>query len=283
MITVTTVAALRASHTRGQVRWALDCGHWQALGRGVVVLHSGPVTEAERVWAAVLAGPAGTVTSHGTAAALEGLHGFAPDHVHVTVPAGHRRFDLPGVVVHLSRRLGAGEVHPLRQPPRTRLARSVADLAAIAPGHADARAVLAAAVQQRLVPAAALAEALRNRRPPGLRQLLRDVADIGGGSHSVLELELLDLIRRAGLPPPDRQVRQRSGSVVDAEWRRYGVVIEVDGGAHRDAPSWWSDLNRQNEIVLGDRLVLRFSAHALRETPALVADQLRRALALRGA
>ena len=59
------------------------------------------------------------------------------------------------------------------------------------------------------------------------------------------------------------------------------MVVEVDGGYHLEPETWWADMWRQNDLWIGDEIVVRFPAWALRRHPERVADQLRRAL-LRG-
>ncbi len=58
--------------------------------------------------------------------------------------------------------------------------------------------------------------------------------------------------------------------------------VEIDGGQHTDAHTWWADMQRQNELwIPGDR-VLRFPAWVVRARPAEVVGQMRAALAAGG-
>jgi very-short-patch-repair endonuclease len=54
------------------------------------------------------------------------------------------------------------------------------------------------------------------------------------------------------------------------------VVVEVDGFVHLKPISWWDDMSRQNEIVIGGRPVLRFPSVTVRLDPDQVVGQLRR-------
>lgn len=68
---------------------------------------------------------------------------------------------------------------------------------------------------------------------------------------------------------------------LDGEWiTRSGrrLVAEVDGALHLAARRWWDDQLRQNEVVLGGDMVLRFPTVVLRHEEGLVIDQLRRGL-----
>jgi hypothetical protein len=73
-------------------------------------------------------GPPGTTLAGPTAAELSGLVGFFSEQIHVVIPAGARRFRMPGVRVHWSSRLDVADVHPVLQPRRTRLPRSLIDM-----------------------------------------------------------------------------------------------------------------------------------------------------------
>jgi very-short-patch-repair endonuclease len=55
-------------------------------------------------------------------------------------------------------------------------------------------------------------------------------------------------------------------------------VVELDGRMHMDVAQWTADLDRQNEIGLTNRLVLRFALWTLRTKPDHVARPLERAL-----
>ena len=56
------------------------------------------------------------------------------------------------------------------------------------------------------------------------------------------------------------------------------MVVEIDGALHLEQRRWWDDQLRQNEITLGNSLVLRFPSAVVRLQPELVIAQLRRAL-----
>jgi very-short-patch-repair endonuclease len=134
-------------------------------------------------------------------------------------------------------------------------------------------------VQQRLVVAADVEIVLR-RMPSSIprRQLIvRTVADVSGGAHSLGELDLIALCRSEGLPSPTRQHR-RDGRYLDAVWREWGVWVEVDGAHHMSADQWWDDMARHNELVRRNEVLLRFPAWMVRDRPTEVADRIRRAL-----
>jgi len=280
---LTTAAAIRLLGEPA-VRWRVRSGRWQQACRGVLVTHSGPLSDDEARWIAVLAaGPQATLGGL-TTACLDGLIGLETQAIHLVVPACRRvRTQLPGAVVHRSRVLGVDDVHPLRQPPRTRIARSLLDAAAWSRSDDAARAVLAAGVQQRLTRADHLLTALG--RFPTIRRhalMTSTLADIAGGAEALSELDFARLARRYRLPQPDRQVLRVDGSGrrrwLDAFWDWARLVAEVDGLWHMEAAAWWADMRRDNDLTISGLRVLRFPAFALRDSPAVVAAQIRTAL-----
>jgi Protein of unknown function (DUF559) len=278
--------------TRDALRWRVSSGRWQQPCRGIVVAQSGPLTEFQALRIAVLwAGPGGALAGL-TAASLDGLQGFTdrgpcverPIHVLVPVSSPPRRTrpSLP-LVVHYSRLLGADDIHPLREPRRTRMARSLVDAAVWMATDRGAQAVLAAGVQQRLVRIADLtAIVARNQRLPRRGMITDTLEDIAGGAHALSELDFTRLIRRYRLPPPDRQAsRTDSGGRrrwLDAVWKTARLAVEVDGRHHMDAAQYWADMDRDNDLTVDGYRVLRFPAFLVRYHPGYVAQKIAAAL-----
>jgi hypothetical protein len=284
--TVVTVASAAASLGWSAVRWRLDSGRWRRQYRGVLITHSGPATDEEALWAAVLGAGRLAVLGGMTAARLDGLAGFHDHRIHIIVPAARRvRTDMPGVVVHRSSVLGPRDVHPVRQPPRTRIARSLLDAAAWMGTENGARAVVAAGVQQRLVRPGDLAAELERHQKLRRRSLIRvTLADVTGGAEALSELDFCRLTRRFGIPEPDRQVVRLDSTGrrrwLDGYWDEAQLIVEVDGLWHMDAATWWADMSRDNDLTVSGHRVLRFPAFAVRDHPAVVARQIKAALQL---
>lgn len=271
------------------LRWQLDSGRWQRPCYGVVVTHSGPLSGDDLLWVAVLGAGKEAVLAGLTAARLDGLTGFDDRRIHIMIPAVRVvRTKLPAdVVLHRSRSFTPSDVHPVRQPPRTRMARSVIDAASWMRTENAVRALLAAGVQQRLVRPDDLAAELARRKGMHRQALIREtIADIANGAHALSELNFTQLTRCYGLPEPSRQALRRdsAGRVrwLDACWERARVVAEIDGLWHMDAVAWWADMRRDNDLTISGYLVLRFPAFAVRERPDLVAAQIAQALRRRG-
>jgi Protein of unknown function (DUF559) len=280
---VLTLASAVGCVGRPAVRSRLASGRWRLVAVRVLVTQSGPLTDQQQLWVSVLAAGEGAALAGLTAARLGGLTGFGDRRVDVLIPGSRRlRHSPPGAVVHRSRLLEAADVHPLRLPPRTRLARSLVDAAAWAGTERAARAILAAGVQQRLVTPAQLTQVLQRCQRVPRRALMRaTLADVAGGAEALSELDFCDLVRGFGLPEPDRQFRREDSQGrrwLDAVWEWARLVVEIDGRWHMDAAAWWADMERDNELTIDGYRVLRFPAFAVRDNPETVAGQIAAAL-----
>jgi hypothetical protein len=277
--------------TTTELRWRLQSGRWQRPCRGVVVAHSGPLTRQQTLRVAVLWAGKGAALAGLTAARLQGFRGFdeKADSIHLLIPATARhtkRSIQPPfpVVVHYSRHLAPADIHPARQPPQTRIARSLVDAAAWMGTDRGAQAVLAAGVQQRLVRVSDLGAELEHNERLYRRKIIRHtLGDIAGGAHALSELDFIRLVvRQFKLPEPDRQVPRRDERGrrrwLDAVWEKARLVAEIDGAGHIDALTYWDDMDRGNGLQLGHYRVLRYPAWVVRYQPDYVATQIRQAL-----
>jgi hypothetical protein len=284
--------ALRYMST-STLRWRINSGRWQQPCRGVVVAHSGPLTEKQRVWAALAWAGKGVVLGGLTAAWLDGFSGFG-DHkanrsIYVIAPFGRSiERQSPGlpIVVHYSTMLGDADVHPAREPRRTRIARSLVDAAAWMPTSRGTRAILAAGVQQRLVRPEDLTRVVKANQRLYRRTLMAEtLGDIAGGAQALSELDFTRLvIRPYNLPEPDRQTQRKDSDgkqrYLDVVWEDAKVVVEIDGAQHMNAQQYWDDMNRDNDLQIDGYLVLRFPSWLVRHHPEYVADRIRRAIGL---
>lgn len=273
------------------LRWRLTSGRWQQPCRGVVVSHSGPLIPQQALRVAALWAGKGAVLAGLTAARLQGFRGFdeKAGSIHLLIPASARhgvrsiRPSMP-LVVHYSRHLAPADIHPARQPPQTRIARSLVDAAAWMGTDRGAQALLAAGVQQRLVRVSDLAAELeRNERLYRRKVIRQALADIAGGAHALSELDFTRLVvRQFKLPVPDRQVplRDEQGRRrwLDAVWEKARLIVEIDGAGHIDVRTYWDDMDRGNGLQLEHYRVLRFPAWVVRCQPADVAAQIRQAV-----
>jgi hypothetical protein len=226
------------------------------------------------------------VLSRATAAQLAGLRGYEDDVIHITVGRTRGTVALEGVTVHRSRHT-ADAVHPAHRLRRVVIEHAVVEMAAYARTKRDSSAILCAAVQQGCTTAAQLRAFVIPRRTLRRRALiLESLAEIEGGAQSINELALVRLFRRAGLPRPTLQIHVATGrrqAYIDGGWPAYSVWYEVDGQFHRDVGQWRDDLDRNNELSIGQHGVrLRWSGSDIRDRPGRVVDQARRALIAAG-
>ena len=225
------------------------------------------------------AGP-GSVFYGPTACRIAGLPGPRDNRIHVLLLRPPRRASAGFVVVHRTRnpprptQVGSWPVCPMP--------RSVIDTARPLRHLDRVRDLVCAAVQRRLArPQQLFDEAAR----PGLarpRELRRALAEAAGGSHSVAEAHLRELIDRSGLPRPqfNSPIRLPNGrtAVPDVRWGK--VIAEVDSREwHMSASAWRETMARHAQLTAAGYLVLHFSPTDSRDRADWVIDQIRKALA----
>jgi hypothetical protein len=242
----------------------------------VVVLHSGQLTRPQQRWVGVLHAGPGAVLTLATAAEAGGLVGFEADEVHVAVQHGRELDDLVDsavtVRVHQTRHV-TSDVAPLRQPARQKLARAVVELASSASTENRTRALIAAAVQQRLVRPDHLREFIASRPTLPKRRLIREtVGDVAGGAQSLPELDYSRALRRVGLPQPVRQrkVRRQNGVwYLDNDFDEWSVTVEVNGSQHYGLLASEADGVRRTVLQLHGRIVVDVSSYVVRHRVGL--------------
>lgn len=264
---------------------------WKELGPVLIVLHNGPLTRVQELWAAVLNGGKLAALAGRTAAIEGGLTGWSSVGVEILVQRGTTVEPLPGVelVVHESRRFDRVDIHPALKPARTRMERSLVDAATWTKDVRAACGLLCAGVQQQLTTAAKLSDALSSAGQVRHRRLLTaTLDDIAGGAQALSEIDFTRLVRRYRLPVT---VERQTMRVTKDGRRRYLDVtlrsrsgrrlhVEIDGAVHLLPRRYWDDMLRQNEMVIAGEPVLRFPSISLRLDEALVIDQVCRALGL---
>ena len=283
--TVLTVSSANAQYGSGAVRHRIESGRWQRVARGVVVTHNGSMNDAERDAVALAAAPPGSVLGGLTALRIDGFDGPPPSARFVVVPKGGRTRQVDGVVAHASSELSSLDVHPHRQPPRTRPARSVVDAASWSGAARRARWVVIAGIQQGITTPALIRDALGRRGPCRHRGvILESTYDAQGGRHSLPERDFAELWSVLQLPPLEHQraVRGPEGRYFLDAWCPFlGFGVEVHGIPHREVAHWDADVVRGNEVVIAGRPHLTFTSYAVRHERIAVADQLQRMAATR--
>lgn len=286
MRTVFRTGELIAMHGRGAVRHAIAVGRWQSPCRGVVVTHAATLSADELECVALMLCAPGSALAGVSSLAHDRLTGFESSAVHIVLPEGADKPDSDGLppglelVTHWSTDLSADDVHPLREPRRTRRARSLVDAASWSGSDRHARALILAGLQQGLVDEGRMHRAIDRRGTCRRRALIREsVLDAVGGVQSLPERDFGEICRTAGLPAPTRQTKLQTPAgryYLDATWDQLDLTVEVHGSQHQQVRSWDADLRRGNEVAIDGRRQLVFTSYAVRHEKQQVAGQLLR-------
>jgi very-short-patch-repair endonuclease len=233
-----------------------------------------PSANQRDIAALVYAGPASVITGR---AALRGLGvtGEQPATIDVLIPIDHRRQSKGFAVVRRTIRMP--ELWVSEGQRRYALpARAVGDAARVAGSLAEARAIVAGAVQKRRCPVNLLIAELAAGPRGGSRLLRIALAEVADGVRSVAEADFRELIVAAGLPRPEFNARLRRGdgsllAVADAWWREARLVGEVDSREwHLSPADWERTMRRHNELARCGIQVLHFSPRQIRTEPRAV-------------
>lgn len=264
----------------------LGSGIWTSPFAGVYVW--GPETGnwLQRLALAVAAAGPEALVSHRAAFTLWGMEGIDSRLVELTVPYVCGPTPV-GVILHRTRREMPREIrHGL---PVTSVERTLLDSCAQLPPLVIAKG-MDHAVRRGLTTEARLSEMAATqggRGVPGaglFRKVLMDIST-RGSSGSPAETEALAALRRAGVPEPVLQweVQTPSGRRyhVDFGWPHLDKGVEIDGmDAHAGSERLELDLQRQNDLLDAGVELRRFTARAVRRSPADVAEAIRRFLSL---
>jgi hypothetical protein len=206
----------------------------------------------------------------------------------LTLP--NRRLHLDGVMHHRNELIVTGDVTRIGPIPVTSVARTLLDCSPWLPGRMLGRAVDDARRKKLLrIDDLEAAHAAVDEGPRTGRHLVRPMPKVLADRHdaggSDRELEVLRVLRKAGLPLPVQQYpivvagRQR---YLDYAYPAEKVFLEWDGFAeHGDLVEvFHDDRDRNGELVAMGWLPLHFTA---RTTDADLVSRVGRALALRAA
>ena len=247
---------------RRQIENLVRSGRWRRLHLGVYAAFTGKPPRDAVLWAAVLRTGPQSILSHQTAAGLYGLVRDSGRLIHVSVPQPQHTRPIAGLVIHRSSRILQAR-DPGWLPPRTMIEETVLDLAQEAASFDDVISLLAQSCQRRLTAPFLLSATLETRAKMRWRSeislALQDVAD---GVNSVLEYRYLRDVERAhGLPAGERQahaVLRRRSIYRDVRYRRYRVVVELDGQASHPDEQRWRDNRRDNAAAADGLFTLRY-------------------------
>ena len=188
--------------TRWEAMAELDAARWTIVGPQAIRIGSALDAEDAYVWRCLISVSPLAVVAGLSALVLAGLSGITCDRVHVAVPKSSRPRRPPGVVVHETRRFDESKVR------RSGIPRERPEFAAVhgalwAVSDRQAALIVAASVQQRIVTADALSEAVGTVRRHRRRRLLVAVMrDVCAGAESMGELDFAGMCRERAFPSP---------------------------------------------------------------------------------
>lgn len=255
----------------------VNSGRWVRLVPGVFSL--GPPTWEQLAAAgAVIGGPGSAVGGRAAAS----LHGLCPQPkiIDIWAPRGtaYRWIASPHPWdFHRGTRKAIGK------PPHLTAEETVLDL--VSTGGADnINAWLAKALSNNCTTPERLRAAIA--RVPNLRHkalILECIDAVSVGAQSAMETRYLRDVERAhGLPRGERQVSLVSHKFTDVFYRRYALVVELDGMLGHTGPDENHDTWRDSELLLMGVESLRFGWADVTERTCEVAARVAGVLQIRG-
>jgi very-short-patch-repair endonuclease len=255
------------------IRRRVSDGTLRRVQPGVLAAGGSPPTWQQWLLAACLA--TGGAASHESAAELHGVEYVHRGRVVITVARPSTR-TLRTVRIHESSEVGSEWVSRVGPIPVTIPPRMIVDLAAVlhpvqlehALDDALGRGILT------IGECIAAFDLLACRGRPGIATLRRLLSARGTGHVAdTTELERLftALVRRCGLPEPERQAvvgREQPLGTVDFIYRARGLIVEVDGRlGHSQVLDFEKDRRRDQEALVSGYRVVRFTHRQITTRP----------------
>ncbi|HEY6647870.1 MAG TPA: type IV toxin-antitoxin system AbiEi family antitoxin domain-containing protein [Mycobacterium sp.] len=274
---LTLAQARNAGLSHEAVRRRLRSGHWLRCARGVYFVNDRPFSDASRVRAAVWGYGRYATASGLTAAWWQGLTGFLPEIVEVTVPRNSHGRSRPGCRVR-RRDLTPSDIVVHRRVRVTVVALTVIEAVV---QRRDGAKLMDTALQRHVDLQELWRAHLRNKGrhgSPKARQLLMAASD---GARSEAERLLAKLLRAAGIS--GWKANYPVGPYkIDFAFPELKIALEADGWAfHSDGEAFQHDRERQNYLILLGWQVLRFTWLDLVEYPQRVIAVIRSAISAR--
>lgn len=269
---------LEAGVGRGAIGHRVATGRLQIVHRSVYSVGHRSLSPDGRWMAAVLAAGPEAVASHRCGAAVWRLLDW--DRLEVTVP---RARIVEGLLVHRFH-LPADEVTRVRGIPVTTAARTLLDLAAVAPIQQVERAMSEAEYRRLTTVASVSRMAERYPRRRGIATVKAILRAFNGGiTRSELEGRFARFLRKAGLPLPRLNVNlviEGRWLQADCAWHEQRLIVELDGhGAHWTAAAFERDRERDRVLAANGWRVVRVTWRQLHREPRSLAADLARILA----
>jgi very-short-patch-repair endonuclease len=279
--------ALAAGYTESRIRHLVAIGTWLRCHPGIYCLAGVATSFDMNAWIAVLAAGPEARLSHRTAGKLQRVEG-APQPVlfDVSVPEVRVPRSVPRAKIHRTT-LAAEDVAVCQGFPVTSIARTLVDLARTLPIETGSR-IVADALRTGRVQVAVVEQTIgRLANCVGIERARRALANADPALESVLERELLVLLRRAGLNPVAQYVVTVGGRAiarVDFALPGIRLAIEADGyGTHAQHVGFERDREKSADLQLAGWHLLSFTATQIRKQPdRVIATVLKRVQQLSG-
>jgi len=251
-------------------------GRLHKVFTGAYTVGSRAVPELGRLHGAVLSCGRGALLSHGSAAALWDLSGSAQARVDVTTIRG-RCADRGGIRVHRVRRLHPDDRAEIDGIPVTSVARTLLDLAEVAPRRKLLYA-LEQAEKRRVFDLtdieALMARSHGRRGLKALRAAIKEIEPEAQYTHDGMERLFIAFCKRYEIQLPAMNVVVE-GYTVDAYWREHNLIVELDSWEHHRTRRAF-EADRRRDADLSAR-VLRITHRMLtKESDDLAANVRRR-------
>jgi very-short-patch-repair endonuclease len=268
--------ALAAGYTESRIRHLVTIGTWLRCHPGIYCLAGVATSFDMNAWIAVLAAGPEARLSHRTAGKLQRLEGGPPSvRFDVSVPDVRVPRNVPRAKIYRTQ-LAPEDIATCQGFPVTSIARTLVDLARTVPLETGSR-IVADALRTRRVSAEAIEATIgRLANFAGIERARHALASADPTLESVLERELLVLLRRAGLNPVAQYVVAVGGRAiarVDFALPGIRLAIEADGyGTHALHLGFERDREKAADLQLAGWSLLSFTATQIRQQPESVMD-----------
>jgi very-short-patch-repair endonuclease len=263
--------ALTAGYTDRRIRHLLDIGSWLSCAQGIFRISGTPLTFDASAWIATLAAGLDARLSHRMAGKLQSLEGTPPVvRFDISVPRTRRPRNVPRATIHRVP-LCSDDLATCQGFPVTSVSRTLVDLARSLPIETGSRIIADALRAGRASIDALEARVAWLSGCTGIDLARRALASADPVLESVLERELLALLRRAGLNPVAQYVVTSAGQFVarvDFALAGIQLAIEADGyDTHARRPGFERDREKAALLQLAGWSLLSFTATQIRQQP----------------
>jgi len=263
--------ALSAGYSEKQIRHLLAIGTWLRCHAGIYCLAGVARSLDMNAWIALVAAGEGARLSHRMAGKVHGLEGVPPPvYFDIAVRVGRTPRNVPRAKIHRTE-LAPEDIAVCHGFPVTSVVRTLVDLGRTLPLETGSR-IMADALRVGRVSVDALeARIVGLSGSVGIDLARRALAGVDPKLESVLERELLALLRRAGLNPIAQYVVTAGGKFVarvDFALPGIRLAIEADGyDTHARRPGFERDREKAALLQLADWGLLSFTATQIRQRP----------------